>query len=93
MHTARHGFLAIVTLAGALAGTLDSPRSQPLDNRSPRYSEDASATPPDRIGRLSIIEGDVSFQAAGADQWAAAEPNRPVTEGDRLWADAGGRST
>jgi hypothetical protein len=92
MLTARHGLLAIVALTCALAGTLDSPISQPLQGSAPGYPEDSSATPPDRIGRLSIIEGPVSFLPAGAEEWGAAEPNRPVTEGDRLWTDATGRS-
>jgi hypothetical protein len=48
--------------------------------------------PPGRVGRVSIIEGPVSFLAAGADSWAEAEPNRPVTTGDGLWADAAARA-
>jgi uncharacterized protein DUF6600 len=91
MSVARRGFLAVVTLTCALAGTLDSPTPQPPESSAPEPPEDSTA-PPGRIGRLSIIEGAVSFQAAGADAWAAAEPNRPVTAGDRLWSDASGRS-
>ena len=92
MFAARRGILAMVTLTCAFVGTLDSPISQPLEGSAPQSPEDPTATPPARIGRLSIIEGAVSFQAAGAGAWAAAEPNRPVTGGDRLWADATGRS-
>ena len=47
--------------------------------------------PPDRVGRLSYIQGPVSFLAASADSWSVAEPNRPVTTGDRLWADSNAR--
>jgi len=51
-----------------------------------------AADPPDRVGRLSYIEGPVSFLAASADSWSVAEPNRPVTTGDRLWADTSARA-
>ena len=43
--------------------------------------------PPSRIARLAYIEGDVSFQPGGTDDWVIAPLNRPLTTGDRLWAD------
>jgi hypothetical protein len=45
------------------------------------------ADPPARVGRLDLINGSVSFRAAGVDEWAVAEPNRTMTTGDRLWTD------
>jgi hypothetical protein len=48
------------------------------------------ADPPGRAARLSYLEGPVSFEPAGADEWTAAELNRPLTAGDRLWTDEGG---
>jgi hypothetical protein len=51
----------------------------------------AGDDPPDRVGRLSYIQGPVSFLAASADSWSVAEPNRPITTGDRLWADSNAR--
>ncbi|MGH9663273.1 MAG: DUF6600 domain-containing protein, partial [Bryobacteraceae bacterium] len=51
----------------------------------------ADADPPSRVARLSYLTGSVSFQPAGVDDWTAATPNRPVTTGDRLWVDDGGR--
>ena len=47
----------------------------------------AQENPPARVGRLSYIGGSVSFEPAGTQQWAAAELNRPVTIGDRIWTD------
>jgi len=47
----------------------------------------AQADPPSRVARLNFLEGSVSFQAAGHDDWAAATPNYPLTVGDHLWAD------
>lgn len=51
----------------------------------------AWADPPARVARLSYLAGDVSFAPAGEDAWHAAQLNRPVVVGDRLWADRGAR--
>ena len=48
--------------------------------------------PPGRAGRLSLVQGDVSLQPAGAQDWANAVVNRPLTTGDRLWSDQDGRA-
>jgi FecR protein len=45
------------------------------------------ADPPGRVARLNYIEGSVSFQPAGTNDWLDANPNRPLTTGDNLWAD------
>jgi hypothetical protein len=45
------------------------------------------ADPPGRVARLSYLEGSVSLEPAGLTDWAAAERNRPLTSGDRLWTD------
>ena len=52
----------------------------------------ASADPPSRVARLGYMTGEVSFSPAGEDDWAHAAMNRPLTTGDRLWADAGARA-
>ena len=48
--------------------------------------------PPSRVARLSQIRGSVSFNPAGTDEWVDAVPNRPMTTGDKLWADNGARA-
>ena len=48
--------------------------------------------PPGRVARLSYMEGSVSFQPAGEDEWVDAVPNRPMTTGDKLWADRDSRA-
>jgi len=48
--------------------------------------------PPGRVARLGYIEGSVSFQPAGEDDWVQADPNRPLTTGDKLWADRDSRA-
>ena len=52
------------------------------------FSAVASADPPTRAARLAQIGGTVSFSPAGEQDWEIAPANRPVTTGDRLWADA-----
>jgi hypothetical protein len=50
------------------------------------------ADPPDRAARLSYVQGDVSVQPAGVQAWSAAQVNRPLTTGDKLWTDQNARA-
>src|SRR5262252_1481944 len=52
----------------------------------------AFADPPARVARLSFIGGAVSFRPASVDDWTSALINYPVTAGDHLWVDRGGRA-
>jgi len=45
------------------------------------------ANPPARVAELSYVEGAVALEPAGMQEWTAAERNRPLTTGDRLWTD------
>jgi hypothetical protein len=54
--------------------------------------DSGTADPPSRAARLSYIAGTVSFQPGGVDDWVPAEPNRPMTAGDRLWTEEGARA-
>ncbi len=47
----------------------------------------AQQDPPSRVARLNYINGSVSMEPAGVDDWAPAELNRPFTIGDYLYAD------
>jgi hypothetical protein len=47
--------------------------------------------PPSRVARISYLDGNVSFQPSGTEDWAAAAKNRPVTVGDKLWTDQDSR--
>ncbi|HEV2220097.1 MAG TPA: DUF6600 domain-containing protein [Casimicrobiaceae bacterium] len=47
--------------------------------------------PPVRVGRLAYYSGAASYSPAGDDQWVAAQVNRPIVIGDRLWSDQDGR--
>ena len=48
--------------------------------------------PPSRVARISYLDGNVSFQPSGTEDWAAAAKNRPVTVGDKLWTDQDSRA-
>ena len=47
--------------------------------------------PPALVGRLSYMEGSVSFHADGQDQWSYAGVNYPVTSGDAFWTQPDAR--
>ena len=55
-------------------------------------NEPYEADPPDRAARLSYIQGDVSMQPAGEEDWAPAILNRPLTTGDKLWTERDARA-
>jgi hypothetical protein len=48
--------------------------------------------PPSRVARLGYMEGSVSFQPAGESDWVQAVNNRPMTTGDKVWADKDSRA-
>jgi hypothetical protein len=53
---------------------------------------DDADDPPDRVARLSYVDGDVGLLPSGAQDWGEAGLNRPLTTGDRLSSGAGGRA-
>jgi hypothetical protein len=52
----------------------------------------AFADPPDRVARISVISGAVSFRPASTDEWDTASPNYPLTIGDHVWTDRNART-
>ncbi len=55
-------------------------------------AQDQYDDPPARVARISYTSGAVSFEPAGTQDWVDAMVNRPMTTGDRLWADRGSRA-
>ena len=53
--------------------------------------QDQGQDPPGRVARLNYIQGSVSYQVSGDQDWVQADPNRPLTAGDNLWADQDSR--
>ena len=51
----------------------------------------AIADPPGRVGRVAVLDGDVSFQPPGVDDWSWASRNYPVTDGESFWTGEDGR--
>ena len=52
----------------------------------------ALADPPGRVGRISSVEGEVSFLPPGEDFWTDATRNYPVAEGESFWTGDAGRA-
>jgi hypothetical protein len=77
-----HGlkFLSLITVS--LAVTFLVPQRAAADDDDP----------PTRVARLSHMDGNVSFDPAGTDDWVTAVVNRPMTTGDKLWADHDSRA-
>jgi hypothetical protein len=87
----------------ALAFMLQSPivvRAQdaqvPQDSQGPQDALNAQSAddqdPPSRVARLNYVEGSVSFQPGGENDWVDAVLNRPLVTGDNLWADENSRA-
>ena len=55
-------------------------------------AQDQQDDPPGRVARLGYMQGSVSFQPAGESEWVQAVANRPMTTGDKLWADKDSRA-
>ncbi|CAI08054.1 conserved hypothetical protein [Aromatoleum aromaticum EbN1] len=52
----------------------------------------ALADPPARVGRLALLDGEVSLRPADSRQWESASLNWPLTSGDALGTEAGSRA-
>jgi hypothetical protein len=86
--------LALAALSATAVVAQQDPGAQPGTQPEPQpYDQSADdVDPPSQAARLSIIEGVVSVQPAGVDDWSVATINRPLTGGDQLWSDRGSRA-
>ena len=84
MRTVGHRCLLLATAfaVAALSNTVVVAQQERADD----------SDPPTRAARLRYIEGAVSLQPAGVDDWTVATINRPLTSGDALWSDRGSRA-
>jgi hypothetical protein len=71
--------VALVLFVGALIAAV------------PNLAAAQDQDPPSRVARLNYIQGSVSYQVSGGQDWVQADPNRPLTTGDNLWADTDSR--
>jgi len=80
----RFSFLLYLAIAAALFLALPRIASAQDDDNNDQ-------DPPGRVARLNFIQGSISFQPSGEQDWVQANANRPLTTGDNLWADADSR--
>jgi Family of unknown function (DUF6600) len=78
----KHALKLTSLIAMALAVTFLGPQRAAADDDDP----------PTRVARLSQADGSVSFEPAGTEDWVTAVVNRPLTTGDKLWADKDSRA-
>jgi hypothetical protein len=83
--TSRSAALLALLCAAAFLAPL---RALAQDQNGPPPNDD----PPTRVARMSHVDGAVSFNPAGTDDWVGAVINRPMTTGDKLWSDNGARA-
>ena len=75
--------IILVTLFASLAWGQDNPAGQTTDQ---------AGDPPGRVARVDYMQGQVSVQPHGTDDWVQAESNRPLTIADNVWADKDSRA-
>ncbi len=78
----KHALKSVTLLALTLLAMFCVPQRAAADNDDP----------PTRVARLSHVDGSVSFEPGGTDEWVRAVVNRPMTTGDKLWADHDSRA-
>jgi hypothetical protein len=98
MKTHKQWWSWAVMVAG-LAFMLQSPlgvRAQDAQVTQDGQNQDAQGAndqdPSSRVARLNYMEGSVSFQPGGENDWVDAVLNRPLVTGDNLWADEDSRA-
>jgi hypothetical protein len=59
---------------------------------TPQMATAQDQAPPGRVADLDYMQGSVSYEPAGEQNWVDAETNRPLTTGDSLWSDQSSRA-
>jgi len=89
MHTTWNKKLSRLGAALLVAITI---AALPLRTSAQDQQDSQQDDPPSRVARLGYMEGSISLQPAGESEWVQAVANRPMTTGDKLWADKGSRA-
>ena len=63
-----------------------------LAAQTAKAQDDQGSPPPARVATLDYMQGSVSYEPAGEQNWVDAELNRPLTTGDSLWSDQSSRA-
>jgi hypothetical protein len=56
------------------------------------FAASVSAEPPNRVGRVSLVEGNVSFFMDRSEGWKPARINFPVTSENSVWTEGASRA-
>ncbi len=83
--------LAFMLQASVGLNAQDAQVVSDAQNQQSPHDENAP-DPPNRVARLNFVEGAVSFQPSGENDWVAAVLNRPLVTGDNLWSDEDSRA-
>ena len=87
MKNMRAGF-SLAVFAAAILLLLQTVVLARAQDQDQGYDQD----PPTRAGRISFVQGSVSFQPGGEGDWVEASQNRTLTVGDNLWVDRDSRA-
>jgi hypothetical protein len=71
---------------------LETPQTQGPQYDARNNSGDNTPDPPGRAARLQYMTGSISVQPQGTGDWVTGEINRPLTNGDNVWADKNSRA-
>src|ERR1700693_5309934 len=87
-------FLLQLPLASGAQDAQVVPDSQAPQNPDAQNADaqNPDQDPPSRVARLNYMDGSVSFQPGGENDWVEAALNRPLVTGDNLWADENSRA-
>ncbi len=66
-------------------------QAYPQGKPDPQIQQDQT-DPPGRVARLQYESGQVSVQPQGTGDWVEGSTNRPLTNGDNVWADKSSRA-
>jgi hypothetical protein len=81
-----------VIVAGLAFMLLAPLRLKAQDAPGPQDAQSPDQDPPGRVARLNFMDGSVSFQPGGENDWVDAVVNRPLVTGDNLWVDENSRA-
>jgi len=85
-----YGSLALAAAVLAVLGACSHGTATPATSDSAAGT--VATDPPNRVARLSAVDGDVSLQTADTSSWVQATPNYTVTTGDRVATGKTGRA-
>ena len=84
-----HIALSVTLLAAAATNAFATDQAS---YPSADQARDQVADPPGRVARLEYMNGSVSVQPHGTDDWVEGSVNRPLTNADNVWADKDSRA-